>query len=253
MAGHSHWARIKRAKAVTDARRGRAWSRLSRGIIVAARAGGGDPDSNLSLRYAIDAARAENMPRDTIERAIKKGTGELGGESYEELVYEGYGPGGAAFLCIALTDNRHRTAPEIKKILERSGGSLGAAGSVLRLFSKRGVVQVAASKAGEDRLTEIALEVGADDVKREGETFEITCEPAVYNALRQALDAAGVIPDSAELAMVPSMTVPLSGENAARMMKLVEELEEHDDVQNVYANFEIAADEMERIAQDSKS
>jgi YebC/PmpR family DNA-binding regulatory protein len=248
MAGHSHWARIKRAKAVTDARRGRAWSRLSRGIIVAARAGGGDPESNLSLRYAIDAARAENMPRDTIERAIKKGTGELGGESYEELAYEGYGPGGAAFLCIALTDNRHRTAPEIKKILERNGGNLGAAGSVLRLFNKRGLVVIPAAHATEDRLTEIALEVGADDVKRDGDSLEVTCEPGAYNALRQALEAAKITPESGELAMVPTMTVPLTGDNAAKMMRLVSELEEHDDVQNVYANFEISAEEMERLA-----
>lgn len=248
MAGHSHWARIKRAKAVTDARRGRAWSRLSRGIIVAARAGGGDPDSNLNLRYAIDAARAENMPRDTIERAIKKGTGELGAVSYEELAYEGYGPGGAAFLCMALTDNRHRTAPEIKKILEKNGGNLGAAGSVLRLFTKRGVVVVPAKAANEDKLTEVALEVGADDVKRDGDAFEIACEPAVFDALRRALDAAKIAPESAELAMVPSMTVPLTGDNAAKMMKLVEGLEEHDDVQNVYSNFEIAAEEMERLA-----
>jgi YebC/PmpR family DNA-binding regulatory protein len=249
MAGHSHWARIKRAKAVTDARRGRAWSRLSRGIIVAARAGGGDPDSNLGLRYAIDAARAENMPRDTIERAIKKGTGELGGESYEEVAYEGYGPGGAAFLCIALTNNRHRTAPEIKKILERTGGNLGASGSVSRLFTKRGVVVVPASAASEDKLTEIALEVGADDVKRDADAFELTCEPAVYNALKQALEASKITPESAELSMLPSITVPLTGDNAARMMKLVEELEEHDDVQNVYSNFEISADEMDRLAQ----
>lgn len=249
MAGHSHWARIKRAKAVTDKRRGRAWSRLSRGIIVAARAGGGDPESNLALRYAIDAARAENMPRDTIERAIKKGTGELGAESYEELVYEGYGPGGAAFLCVALTDNRHRTAPEIKRALEKNGGNLGAAGSVARLFNKRGVVIVSGAATTEDRLTEIALEVGADDVKRDGDVFEISCEPAVYNALRQALETAGIVHESAELTMVPSLTVPLTGENAARMMKLVEELEENDDVQNVYSNVEIAEAEMDRLAE----
>src|SRR5262245_59371159 len=201
MAGHSHWARIKRAKSVTDARRGRAWGRLSRGIIVAARAGGGDPESNLALRYAIDAARAENMPKDTIERAIKKGTGELGGASYEEVVYEGYGPGGAAFQCQALTDNRTRTAPEIRKILERSGGNLGASGSVSRLFTKRGIIVVPASAASEDTLTEIALEVGADDVKRDGDVFELSCEPAVYAALQQALGVAKITLESSELSM----------------------------------------------------
>lgn len=240
MAGHSHWARIKRAKSVTDARRGRAWSRLSRAVIVAARAGGGDPESNLTLRYAIDAARAENMPKDTIERAIKKGTGELGGAAYEELVYEGYGPGGAAFICIALTDNRHRTAPEIKKILERSNGNLAAAGAVSRLFTKRGVFVVPAAQANEDRLTEIALEVGADDVKASDESFVIECEPGVFGQMKAALEAAKITPESAEISMVSSLTVELTGEAAQQMMRLVDELEEHDDVQNVYANFEVS-------------
>lgn len=248
MAGHSHWARIKRAKAVTDARRGRAWSRLSRGIIVAARAGGGDPDSNLGLRYAIDGARAGNMPRDTIERAIKKGTGELGAETFEELVYEGYGAGGCAFLCVALTDNRHRTAPEIKKILEKNGANLAAAGAVSRLFSKRGVFIVPASRASEDRLTELALEAGADDVRPIGDAFEISSEPSAFGAMKKALADARIEPESAELSMVPSLTVPLSGEAATQMMQLVESLEEHDDVQNVYANFEVSDDDMARMA-----
>jgi YebC/PmpR family DNA-binding regulatory protein len=247
MAGHSHWARIKRAKAVTDARRGRAWSKLARGIMVAARSGGGNPDDNLNLRYAIDAARAENMPKDTIERAIKKGTGELGGETIEELTYEGYGPGGAAILCTAMTDNRNRTAPEVKKIFEMRGGKLGAANSVARMFARRGVFAIPADQTTEDQLTNIALEGGADDVVQDGDTFEVSCDPSVFEAMRQALTAAGLTLSSASIAMVPETTVQLSGEDAARMLKLVEELEDHDDVQNVYSNFEISEEEMQSL------
>jgi YebC/PmpR family DNA-binding regulatory protein len=250
MAGHSHWARIKRSKAVTDARRGKAWSRLARGIIVAARQGGGDPDMNLTLRYAIDAARDANMPKDTIDRAIKKGTGELGGADYAELIFEGYGPGGAAILCLAMTDNRNRTAPEIKKIFESRGGNLGATNSVARMFSKRGVAVVARAQADEEALTNIALDVGADDVRPLGdEAFELTCDPSVFNELRKALDAAGIKPESAETPMVASTTITLAGEQAERMLALIEALEDHDDVQNVYTNFEMSAADMERLSQ----
>ncbi len=247
MAGHSHWARIKRAKAVTDARRGRAWSKLSRAVIVAARIGGGDPDANLQLRYAIDDAKAANMPKDTIARAIKKGTGELGGEEFVELSYEGYGPGGAAVMCAALTDNRNRTGPEIKKILEARGGNLGASNCVAWMFTKRGVISIPGTQTDEDTLTGIALEAGADDIQREGSDFELTCEPAVFDDLRKALDEAGIKPDSAELSMIPQSTVKLTGDEAERMLKLVSELEEHDDVQHVYSNFDISDEEMERI------
>jgi YebC/PmpR family DNA-binding regulatory protein len=249
MSGHSHWARIKRAKAVTDARRGRAWSKLARAIIVAARSGGGDPEANLALRYAIDAARAENMPKDTIERAIKKGTGALGGEEYVELVFEGYGPGGVAILCTALTDNRNRTAPQVKKTFEMHGGSLSGTGSVAWMFSKRGVFVIPAALVDEDRLTEIAIEVGVDDIKREGDAFELTCDPAVFSDVRQALADAGITPESAELSMEPSSTVTLAGNNAEKLMKLIEELEEHDDVQQVYGNYEIPEAELQRLAQ----
>lgn len=247
MAGHSHWARIKRAKAVVDARRGRLWSKLSRAIIVAARQGGGNPDANLQLRYAIEAARDANMPKDTIERAIKKGTGELAGAAFEELVFEGYGPGGAAVMAVALTDNRNRTAPEIKKIFERHGGNLGAINSVAWMFHKRGVVNVSRDAADEDKLTEIALEVGADDVKTVGDTFEITCDPGVFEDLRQALKQAEVAIEHAEVAMVPETTVKLEGDQAAKMVKLIEELEDHDDVQKVYSNFEISEEELARL------
>lgn len=249
MAGHSHWARIKRAKSVTDARRGRAWSKLSRAVIVAARNGGGDPDSNLTLRYAIDAARAANMPKDTIDRAIKKGTGELGAESFEELLYEGYGPGGAAIMCAVLTDNRTRTAPEIKKVFERHGGNLGAANSVAWMFSKRGVILVPGGPADEDKITSIALECGADDVKSLGDAFELTCAPGAFEPLRQGLVAAGVTPESAEISMQASSTVVVSGENAEKLYKLVEALEDHDDVQNVYGNYEISEADLQRLSQ----
>lgn len=248
MAGHSHWARIKRAKGAADAKRGREWSRLSRAIIIAARNGGGDPTMNLSLRYAIDSAREANMPKDTIERAIKKGSGELEGASYEELVFEGYGPGGAAVICTALTDNRNRTAPEIKKLFETRGGNLGAANCVAWMFSKRGVILIAKDKSDEDTLTNLALECGADDVQVLSEGFELSCDPAVFNDVRQALEKAGIAPESAEISMVASSQLQLVGEEAERMLKLIEALEDHDDTQNVYSNFEISEEEMARLA-----
>lgn len=249
MAGHSHWARIKRAKAVTDARRGRAWSKLSRAVIVAARNGGGDPAANLALRYAIDAARAENMPKDTIERAIKKGTGELGGASYEEIVYEGYGPGGVAILCTALTDNRARTGGEVRNVFDRNGGNLGATNSVGWMFTLRGVVIVSADKADEEKLTHIALDAGADDVRRAGEAFELTCEPGVFEALRTALRDGGIEPESAEISRVASTTVALTGDEAAKAMRLIDALEENDDIQQVYSNADISEAEMDRLSQ----
>lgn len=248
MAGHSHWARIKRAKAVTDSRRGHSWGKLSRAIIVAARIGGGDPDSNLSLRYAIEAARAENMPRDTIERAVKKGTGELGAEAYEELIYEGYGPGGAAVLCVVLTDNRTRTAPEIRKIFELRGGNLGASGSVGWMFTVRGVFTIPLAQVEEEKLTGIALEGGADDVRAAGDVWELTCDAAQFETVRQALAAAGVTPESSEIARLASTTVPLTGDKARQMMGLIDALEAHDDVQKVYSNVEISPEELTRLA-----
>lgn len=248
MAGHSHWARIKRAKAVTDARRGKAWSKLARAVIVAARSGGPDPEANLALRYAIDAAKAENMPKDTIERAIKKGSGELGAEEYNELLFEGYGPGGAAILATALSDNRNRTGPEIKKIFERRNGNLGASGSVAWMFSKRGVLVVSKQAADEEKLTEIALESGADDVIDSGDAFELRCEPSAFEAVRAALAAATITVESAEIAMVPASTVPMSGPNAEMILKLIEDLEDHDDVQKVYSNVELSEGEMQRLS-----
>lgn len=246
MAGHSHWARIKHKKGVTDARRGRLWSKLARNIIVAAKRGG-DPRDNLTLRYAIDKAKQANMPKDTIENAIKKGAG--GGEAtnYETVYYEGYGPGGVAILAEALTDNRNRTAPEVKKIFERHAGSVGGAGCVQWMFSPKGQITVPVAAADEDRIAEIALEAGADDYALAGDVWEISSEPAVFEPLREALARAGIAPASAELSMVPSSTVRVDAETGRKVLVLVEALEEHDDIQNVSANFEIPEDVMAAI------
>ena len=247
MAGHSHWARIKHKKGVLDARRGRLWSKLARNIIVAARTGGGDPDQNLALRYAIDKAKAANMPKDTIENAIKKGTGDIAGATYEAVSYEGYGPGGVAVLCECLTDNRNRTAPEIKKTFERHGGNLGAAGCVGWLFNSRGIITVSAAEVSEDRLVEVALESGAEDYRMVGDLWEITCEPAAFEPLRRALTNAGIAIQSAELSKIPKTTVTLDAEEGRKMLALMESLEEHDDVQNVYANFDIPESVMDAV------
>ena len=248
MAGHSHWARIKRAKASNDAKRGKVWSKLSRAIIVAARNGGGEPDTNLTLRYAIDAAKAENMPKDTIERAVKKGTGGLEGANFEELNYEGYGPGGVAIMCMVLTDNRNRTAPEIKRIFEQRGGNLGASNCVAWMFNSRGVIVVSADATDEESLTNLALEAGADDLAEADGAFELTCDPSAFDGLRKALSDAGIKFESAEVSMVPSSTVTLTGKQAEKMIRLIEGLEDHDDVQNVYTNFEISQADMQEYA-----
>ncbi len=239
MSGHSHWSKVKRAKAVTDARRGQAWSKLSRRIIVAAK-NGGNPDDNLSLRYAIDEAREANMPNDTIEKAIKKGTGELGVTSYETVIYEGYGPGGVAFLVETLTDNRHRTAPELRKIFERGGGQLGSTNCVAWMFEQKGTFSVAADKTTEDALMELALEAGADDVVLAGDSFEITCQPVAYSPIKQALAKSKIPTELAEITMLPKNTVPLEADKARQAMRMMETLEENEDVQNVYANFDIS-------------
>jgi len=250
MSGHSHWAKIKRAKSTTDARRGRVWSKLAKRIIVAAKAGGGKPEENLALRYAIDDAKAANMPNDTIDRAIKKGTGELGGVSYERVVYEGYGPGGVAFLVECLTDNRSRTAPEMRKLFERAGGQLGSANCVAWMFEQKGTFVISADSADEDTLMEIALDAGADDVVRHGDLFEMTCQVGAFAGVRDALAARTIPTISAELAMVPSNTVPVSSEKARQVMAMMESLEEHDDVQNVYANFDIPDEVMAELGRD---
>jgi len=239
MSGHSHWATIRHSKAANDAKRGRLWSKLARRIIVAAKVGGGNPEENLNLRYAIDDARAANMPNDTIKKAILKGTGELGAENYEHIVYEGYGPGGVAFLVECLTDNRSRTAPEMRKLFERGGGQLGSSNCVAWMFETKGTFVISADAVEEDALLEVALDAGADDVRRDGQLFVVVCQPHVYNAVKQAVADKNIPTVSAEIAMVPKSTVTVDGEHAKQVLRLMESFEDHDDVQHVYANFDI--------------
>ncbi len=250
MSGHSHWATIRRSKAANDSKRGRNWSKLARRITVAAKNGGPNPEENLTLRYAIDDAKADNMPKDTIKKAILKGSGELAGESYEEIAYEGYGAGGVAFLVECLTDNRNRTAPEMRKLFERAGGQLGSTNCVAWMFEKKGTFVIAADQSDEDTLMEIALESGADDVSADGEMFEITCQPNVYSAVKQALADREIQTVSAEIAMIPKNTVRVEGNQARQVLKHIDALEDHDDVQKVYANFDMP-DEVYTEAQDT--
>ncbi len=247
MAGHSKWNNIKHRKGLNDARRGKLWSKLARNLIVAAKTGGGDPAMNLALRYAIDKAKAANMPADTIDKAIKKGTGELGAAEYHPAQYEGYGPGGVAFIVEALTDNPHRTAPEIKKIFERGGGNLGTANCVSWNFQTKGLFTVKQEDADEDRVMEAALDAGADDVVGDEGTFEVTCEVTAFEAVRKALEAAAVPTQSAEITMRPVSTITVDAEVGAKVLKLIEAFEEHDDVQNVYTNFDLPAEVMARM------
>jgi YebC/PmpR family DNA-binding regulatory protein len=241
MSGHSKWATIKRKKAKVDAQRGKLFTRLAREIIIAARQGGGDPEGNMRLKAAIQRAKEANIPNDNIMRAIQKGTGEMGGSNYEEIIYEGYGPGGVAVLIEIMTDNRNRTAGEIRYLFSKNGGSLGESGCVAWMFQAKGliVVEKTIKTIDEDELMLLALDSGADDFKVEEDSFEITCEPDELQNVREALEKAGIKIDLAETTMVPQTTVNLEGKEAEQMMKLMDALEEHDDVQNVYANFEI--------------
>lgn len=248
MAGHSHWAGIKHKKAANDAKRGKVWSKLARMIIVAARNGGGDPATNLALRYAIDKAKGANMPKDTIEKAIKKGTGDLEGASYEEVLYEGYAAGGVAVMVDALTDNRNRTGPEVKKIFERHGGSLGTSGCVSWMFSQKGLITVNVSQMEEDDLLELALSAGADDMQTSGDVYEITCDPDAYEQLKSTLEEKEIPMEGAEISMVPQSMIPVEDPNAAKkIIALMEALDDHDDVQNTYANFDISEEVMSSI------
>ena len=241
MAGHSKWKQIKRKKAVTDSRRASHWTKLIREITVAAKSGGGDPGGNPRLRLAIDAARAANMPNDNIDRAIKKGTGELEGVSYEEVTYEGYGPGGTALLIEASTDNANRTVAEIRHVFSRNGGNLGASNSVAWMFDRKGLLTVEAAGRDEDRAMEDALESGADDFAREGDVFIVATTVPSFHAVQDALKTRGYKVDSAELAQVPRNTVKVEGEDASRVLRLVDALEELDDVSKVFSNFDIDA------------
>ncbi len=235
MAGHSHWSKIKRAKGATDAKRGKIWSKIARKIIIAAK-GGGDPRDNLTLRYTIDEAKAANMPKDTIDKAIKKGTGELGAENYESVTYEGYAPGGVAILIETLTNNRSRTAPEMRAAFERHGGNLATTGSVAFQFTKLGVITVKTDGVDEDRLMELALEVGADDVKNEGEAFAIITNPLAYLKVKEAIAAANISVEGGEIAYLPNTTITLDVAAATKLLKFIDVLEDNDDVQTVSHN-----------------
>ena len=249
MAGHSHWAGIKHKKALIDNKRGKVWSKVARAIIVAAKIGGGDPDTNPRLRVPLADARAARMPKDNIERAIKKGTGELDGGEVEEVLYEGYGPNGVAIMCEIMTDNRNRTAPELRKLFEVNGGKLGATGCVSYLFERKGLVIVPTNKVDEETLMEMALEAGADDIRREDESFEVTCEPEIYADLLQALDDAGIDPTVKQVTRIPSSTVDLDATTGAKILGFLEALDDHDDVQSVSANFNIPKEVMEQLQQ----
>lgn len=240
MSGHSHWATIKHKKGAADAKRGKIWSKIARMIIVAAKNGGGDPDSNLTLRYAIDKAKAANMPKDTIEKAVKKGTGDIEGASFESIQYEGYGPSGVAILVEVLTDNRNRTGPEIKRIFEKGGGSMGTPGCVSWMFSKKGMIAISTSAIGEDDLMELVLGAGADDMQNVGEVYEITCDPAAYEGLKKAIEAKNIPIQSAEISMVPQNVIPIPDvETARKILRLMDAFDDQDDVQNAHANFDI--------------
>ncbi len=247
MSGHSKWSTIKHKKARLDAKRGKNWSKLARAVTMAAKSGG-NPEDNPRLRLAIDKAKGDNMPKDTIEKAVKKGTGELDGESYEEISYEGYGPSGVAVMAIALTDNRARTAPEIKKLFERSGGNLGAPNSVSWMFTQKGIFAISAEDVGEEKIMEIALENGADDVSSSTLVHEITCEPGAYQVLKDALEAADIPIASSDVTNVASNTILLeSVEQARKVLRLIEGLEDHDDVESVSANFDVSDEIMSEL------
>jgi YebC/PmpR family DNA-binding regulatory protein len=248
MSGHSKWHTIKHKKGALDAKRGKVFTKLIREMTIAARIGGGDPGSNPRLRTAVDKAKASNMPADNITRAIKKGTGELEGATYEELVLEGYGPGGVAILVEGTTDNRNRTVSEIRHIFTKYGGNLGGAGSVAYMFKPRGVISVAAGKTTEEKLMEIALDAGADDIVSEPQGFTVYTSPHDLEAVRAAIKKAGIEPDEAEVKKLADNTVPLEGAKAQQLLKLVEMLDDQDDVSTVWDNSDISEAEMEAAA-----
>ncbi len=251
MSGHSKWSSIKHKKGVADARRGQLFSKLSRAIIVAAREGGPDPDGNIALANAIEKARENSMPKDNIERAIARGSGAgVDGQAYEQITYEGYAPGGVALLVEALTDNRNRTASEVRHVFTKHDGNLGTSGAVAWLFERKGVVLVSADSVDEDELTLAAAEGGADDVERDGSSFRVTCAPEDLAAVRAAIEEAAIAVESAELTMVPKTTVAVEDESAAKkILRLMDALEDNDDVQDVYSNFDIPERVLELAAE----
>ena len=248
MSGHSKWSTIKRKKGAADAKRGQIFSKLSRAIIVAAKEGGGDPEANVTLAAAIQKARDNSMPKDTIERAIQRGAGGAEGDSYESILYEGYAPGGVAVICTILTDNRNRTAADLRYIFTKNGGSLGTPGSVAWQFERKGVVMVEGDGVDEDELMMVALENGAEDVAEDGSQWQVTVDPAEFMQLRGALEKAGIAYASADLTMIPKTTVEPTEKEARQVLRMVDALEENDDVQDVYANFDISEEILEAVA-----
>jgi YebC/PmpR family DNA-binding regulatory protein len=248
MSGHSKWSSIKHKKAAKDSKRGKLFSKLIKEITVAARMGGGDINANPRLRTAVLTARESSMPNENIDRAVKRGSGELEGVTYEDVQYEGYGPGGVAIMAIALTDNRNRTVAELRKVFEKCGGNMGSAGCVAWMFHKRGVLSVEKNVADEERVMEVALDAGADDVTDTGDVYEIITAPDSFDAVKNALQTAGIATATAEVAMVPENTVAVSGKEAEQTMRLLEELDDHDDVQSVASNADISQEDMERLS-----
>lgn len=246
MSGHNKWSTIKHKKGAADAKRGKIFTKLIKEITVAAKLGGGDPEGNPRLRTAIDKAKGENMPKDNIERAIKKGTGGMDGVVYEETTYEGYGPGGAAVLVEVMTDNRNRTVSDVRSIFTKCNGNMGEAGCVSWMFDKKGLM-VFPKSVDFDKLFEAAIEAGAEDVSDEEEQIEVTTDPVSFMEVRDALEKAGFKPESAEVTMIPQTMVKLEGKQAENMLKLMDRMEDNDDVQNVYANFDISEEEMNKM------
>ena len=248
MSGHNKWSTIKHKKGAADAKRGKIFSKIIKEISIAARMGGGDPDGNPRLRVAVNAARAANMPKENVDRAIKRGTGELDGVNYEEIIYEGYGPGGVAVIVEALTDNKNRTVAEIRHIFDKYNGNLGESGCVSWIFEKKGMIVVPSEGLTEDEVMELALEAGAQDVTSEEDSFEIKTEQQDFEAVRQSVEAKGWKIESAEITMIPQNTVRLDGKKAEQMLKMMDALDDHDDLQKAFANFDISDEDMMRIS-----
>jgi YebC/PmpR family DNA-binding regulatory protein len=248
MSGHSKWATIKHKKAALDSKRGKTFTRVIKEIMIAARAGGGDPDANPRLRTAVTAAKAVSMPQENIKRAIMRGTGELEGGQIDEIMFEGYGPGGAAVLVAVATDNRNRTVSEIRHVFSKNGGNLGELGSVAWMFERKSEIIVDKEKAGEDQLMSLALDAGAEDLRDGGDTWEVVAAPEAHEPVLLALQTAGIPVVSAEIGLLPKNLMKLEGKNAQAMLRLSEALEEHDDVQNVYSNFDVDEKELEALA-----
>ncbi len=242
MSGHSKWSTIKHKKAATDSKRGKIFTKLIKEITIAARMGGGDPEANPRLRTAINAARSENMPKDNMERAIKKGTGELEGVNYEEVTYEGYGAGGAAVFIESLTDNKNRTVADIRYIFSKAGGNMGESGCVAYMFDKKGYLVVEKSATDEDTLMEAALDAGAEDVREDSDNFEVITEPGDFEAVQAAIEAAGIATIAAEITMLPQTVTPVAGKEAEQVLRLMENLDDCDDVQKVYTNADLPED-----------